>query len=193
MNKEFHKDVAKMGWDEVKRRQRQRLPLVSEWIELTQMQQGSRVMDIGCGPGVFVREYVKAVHPTGHIYVVEPSAEAIELMKEETNHASCVTSFCQNAEESLPLQATFDIVMVTAVLHHSDKPQEFLERIYEKVSDATKILVAEFDPEAKGEIGPPLKNRLSMERVRKDMQTAGFKILEEGKQNFEHYYFLATI
>lgn len=187
----FHKDLSHVGWEEVKKRQWQREPLVYEWIELAGMNHGSSVLDIGTGPGVFTLKYAYAVGDKGVIYALDQSKEALDLfLKEVKGKVNNILLFCRNAELSLDGVGKAEIVMITDVLHHADSPIDIIRNVYQHIDENGRVLIAEFDPESEGHIGPPLQNRMSKDEIKKLVLTVGFQVVKEGKQEYEHYYIL---
>jgi 2-polyprenyl-3-methyl-5-hydroxy-6-metoxy-1,4-benzoquinol methylase len=185
---EFHKDLSKLGWNEVKTRQLHRLPLVKEWLNLVSLTKAKRLLDIGPGAGVFLNEYASQMSSNGKIVAIEKSAEAISFINEVYKYSN-VSVICWDLE--LPLEediGTFDIVMLTDVLHHTENPEALLKNLQKYMTKETYILIAEFDPQAEGLIGPPLVNRISLSDMKVYVENSGFQIIKEGKQNFEHYY-----
>ncbi|SOC15223.1 methyltransferase family protein [Ureibacillus xyleni] len=119
----FHKDLSYVGWEEVKRRQLERVPLVDEWIKLVNMKKGETVLDIGTGPGVFTLQYANFVGEDGKIYALDQSKEALDFfLKEMGEKKNNIMPICRNAETSLDNVGNVDIVMITDVLHHADSP-----------------------------------------------------------------------
>ncbi len=188
----FFKDVSKLGWEEVKKRQSQRLPLVREWIKLTNMDTGSKILDIGPGPGVFLTEYMNRVGNEGEVYVLEKSEEAVSLLRQEFKNTKSLTIINGDAERNSEVMDLVDIVMVTDILHHTDAPERVLQNLYQNIKPKTRVLISEFDPNAKGLIGPPLQNRLKMKVVEQLVKQVGFEVIEKDHQEYEHYYIMAT-
>lgn len=187
----FFKDVSKLGWEEVKRRQSHRLPLVDQWVQLVNMQPGSKVLDIGPGPGVFLAEYVKRVGSEGEVYALEKSGDAVSLLRQEFANLKNVAIYHGDAEQCTDAMDLTDIVMITDILHHADLPERVLQNVYNHIKPATRVLIAEFDPEAEGQIGPPLQNRLRLQDVEQLAEQAGLEVIDRNRQEFEHYYILA--
>jgi len=187
----FKKDLSNLGWSEVKRRQVQRLPLVKDWIQLSQMTTGSHVIDVGPGPGVFTREYAITVGDKGKVYAIEKSPEAVEYLRRELDGLSNVEVYLADAEQDLDsILVVPDIVIISDVLHHTDSPGKILQGVYASVSGHSRVLVAEYDPTATGLMGPPLENRVNKESLIDIAEKAGFVIDKTGIQEYEHYYLL---
>jgi ubiquinone/menaquinone biosynthesis C-methylase UbiE len=187
---DFSKNLSHIGWDEVKRRQSERIPLVYEWIRFTGMEQGMSVLDIGTGPGVFTREYANAVGKQGLIYAIDKSAEALSYLLQDSQSQDNILTIHTDAELSLDSIGLVDIVMITDVLHHSDAPEAILKTAYHHLKQNGSVFIAEFDPLSKGQIGPPLQNRLYKDTIKTLSQSIGFRIVKEGQQAYEHYYIL---
>jgi ubiquinone/menaquinone biosynthesis C-methylase UbiE len=185
---EFNKDLSYLGWENVWDRQLQRLPLVKEWAAIVGLKKGSSLLDIGPGPGVFLNEYASIVGPEGEIIALEKSQAAIRFALRKMNHAN-VKLICLDAEKPFnDDKLCCNAITLTDVLHHADSPIAILKNVHNQATEETRILIAEFDPEAEGMIGPPLENRISRIDLKLIVAAAGFEVVSEGKQDFEHYY-----
>ncbi len=186
----FAKDLSFIGWDEVKRRQLDRLSLVPQWIELTNLSAGMTVMDIGPGPGVFTRKYATVVGKRGKVYSIEKSPLALEFLQNEVKNVDNVDVRLADAEHGLVDVPQPDVVFVTDVLHHTDSPRDVLENIFGLVHSTSKVLIAEYDPEGDGKTGPPLEHRLDAKHFIKWATDVGFSVESTSTQDYEHYYLL---
>jgi 16S rRNA C967 or C1407 C5-methylase (RsmB/RsmF family) len=81
----YRKDLSHITWDEVFARQVRRAGLVEEWMGALQLQPGSRVLDIGAGPGYVSLVLADRVGPDGLVYAVDRSAEALAYLKRLQN------------------------------------------------------------------------------------------------------------
>lgn len=186
----FRKDLSNIGWDEVKRRQLQRISLGADWIQFTGMGPGMQVIDIGPGPGVFTRQYATTVGESGRIFAIEKSPEASEYLRRELQGVDNVEILLGDAEQGLASSPTPDIVMISDVLHHTESPAKILQGVYSAVSSESKVLVAEFDPRADGTAGPPLADRIASEHLVEISMSIGFLVDKQGTQAHEHYFLL---
>jgi ubiquinone/menaquinone biosynthesis C-methylase UbiE len=189
----FEKDLSDADWDDVRRRQVARLDLTREWIALTGMRAGSRVLDIGPGPGEFTCEYAKVVGAAGRVYALEKAESAVAYLRRalEVRGLNNVVVLAGDAEEALDIDGDVDLVVITDVLHHVDRPQAVLHKVAGAMCCHTKVLIAEFDPDAEGVVGPPLEHRLAARQIKKLLDRAGLRILDEGRQAYEHYFVIA--
>ena len=189
----FEKDLSQADWDEIGRRQVGRIDLVREWIALTGMRAGSRVLDIGPGPGEFTCEYAKVVGAAGKVYALEKAESALARLRRALDGRGLgnVVVLAGDAEEAVETDGDVDLVMITDVLHHLDHPQAALRNVASVMRRHTRVLIAEFDPQAEGLIGPPLEHRLAARQIKGFLERAGLRTIAEGRQAFEHYFVIA--
>jgi ubiquinone/menaquinone biosynthesis C-methylase UbiE len=189
----FEKDLSHADWDEVGRRQVARIDLAREWITLTGMRAGSQVLDIGPGPGEFTCEYAKVVGAVGKVYALEKAESAVAYLRRAVDERRLgnVIVLVGDAGEAVNIDRGVDLVMITDVLHHVDRPQAVLHNVAGVMCRHTRVLIAEFDPEADGLMGPPLEHRLAAREVKRLLDCEGLRTIDEGRQAYEHYFMIA--
>ena len=189
----FQKDMTNADWDEVGRRQAGRIALAREWIALTGMRAGSRVLDIGAGPGEFTWEYAKVVGAAGRVYALEKAESALAYLRRALDRRGLgnVVVLAGDAEAAVDFDGDVDLVMITDVLHHLDRPRSALRNVAGVMRSHTRVLIAEFDPQAEGLIGPPLGHRLARQQIKRFLGREGLRTLAEGRQAYEHYFVIA--
>jgi len=96
---------------------------------------GDRVLDFGCGPGFFTREFAKRVGDTGRVYAVDLQEEMLKIAKgklESENLLSRVTTHqCMQDSIGLPseLNGTFDVAFAIFVVHEVPDPEKLFQEI----------------------------------------------------------------
>lgn len=98
---------------------------------------GKKIIDIGCGDGVFTKELVK-LNPK-FITGIDPNDAAIELAKKNLSHIKNI-EFQVLDVYSLPLIKKYDIAIIRGVLHHLDQVEKAIEII---CNIADEVVVAE--------------------------------------------------
>ncbi|MEI4830412.1 class I SAM-dependent methyltransferase [Bacillus sp. FJAT-53711] len=87
-----------------------------------------RVIDIGCGGGIYTKQL--AMMGAAEAVGFDFSNEMLEAAKENCAHIQNV-SFVQGDAHNLPFaDATFDIVISRAVIHHLEHIPQFLQEAY---------------------------------------------------------------
>jgi ubiquinone/menaquinone biosynthesis C-methylase UbiE len=79
---------------------------------------GDRVLDIGCGPGYFVRMLAETVGATGFAVGIDAAPEMIDYARRKARHLSNCRFESGSAEELPFPDASFDVVVSSLMLHH---------------------------------------------------------------------------
>jgi ubiquinone/menaquinone biosynthesis C-methylase UbiE len=96
---------------------------------------GSRVLDIGCGPGFFTREFAKRVGDTGTVIAVDVQEEMLRILRGRMEREGLMprikTHLCETDTLGLPteLNGTIDAAFAIFVVHEVPKPQRLFQEI----------------------------------------------------------------
>lgn len=96
---------------------------------------GSRVLDFGCGPGFFSREFARRVGEIGQVWCVDLQEEMLEILRSkmaaEELLARVRTHQCRPDTISLPpeLHGTFDTAFAIFVVHEVPDPGRLFREI----------------------------------------------------------------
>jgi SAM-dependent methyltransferase len=89
---------------------------------------GSNVIDFGCGPGFFTREFAKRVGDSGHVFSVELQEEMLRIVREKMAAEDLlprITTYrCEPDSINLSpdLMGTFDAAFTIFVVHEVPDP-----------------------------------------------------------------------
>ncbi len=134
-------------------------------------------------------QYANFIGEDGIIFALDQSKEALDLfLREIEEKKDNIIPIWRNAETSLNTVGNVDIVMITDVLHHADSPINIMRNVNKHINEDVRVLIAEFDTDSECQIGPPLQNRISKEEIKKLAKSVGFRVVKDGKQDYEHYY-----
>lgn len=177
-------------WAEVWARQERRASLAQTYWDLAGGRPGHRVADVGTGPGYFALRFAMLTGPTGHVHAVDASAEALAFLRgrlDPAHHAHVTTEVLDIERMPLP-DLHFHALFCTDVLHHADDVDAALRHL--RGSDA-RLVVAEFDPDGRGEMGPPLEMRIAPDRLLDALRRAGWTPGPAVPLEHEHYAIVA--
>ena len=96
---------------------------------------GSRVLDIGCGPGFFTREFARTVGETGTVIAVDLQEEMLRILREKMEREGLLprirTHRCAPDTLGLPpeLNGTVDAVFAIFVVHEVPDPRKLFREI----------------------------------------------------------------
>jgi 2-polyprenyl-3-methyl-5-hydroxy-6-metoxy-1,4-benzoquinol methylase len=164
-------------------RQTAKRHLAAVWAALAGLRPGMCVLDIGSGPGILAAEYAALADP-GLVYALEPRF-ALHVTRPN------LLPLRQDAVQKIVLPETPDLVFLTDVLHHAADPAAILSAVRAVCTAKTKILVAEYDPDGPGLVGPAKTRRIASATVRARLLAAGFAVGGEENSEDEHYAMLA--
>jgi len=97
---------------------------------------GSRILDIGCGPGFFTREFAKRAGVGGQVFAVDLQEEMLDILRKKLEPEGIMprirTHRCAPDSLRLPtdLNGTFDTAFAIFVVHEVPDP----ERLFREIS-----------------------------------------------------------
>jgi ubiquinone/menaquinone biosynthesis C-methylase UbiE len=150
------------------RRIRQEVPQVLGSIGLYT---GERVLEVGCGPGVYTVRAAPRLKPDGQLIAVDLQREMVERASERVREAGLdnVEFYVADAHQ-LPLEdASVDRAFLVGVLPEIPNPQGALSELYRVLRPRGILSISEgfFDPDY----------RFAFETIRQ-VQQAGFEWVE---------------
>jgi SAM-dependent methyltransferase len=110
-------------------------------VDLARVGPGDRVVDVGCGPGLFLR----AAAERGATAVgVDPSAQMRRLATRRTDRQRAAVTVVDGTAERLPLDdASATAAWAVASFHHWADPDAGLAELYRVLGPGGRFLVAE--------------------------------------------------
>jgi len=179
-------------WQHRWAQQEARGELVESWWALAGGRPGLRVLDVGTGAGNFALRYAHLTGPTGHVHAVDVDAAALAhlLVRADVVHHAHLTTERLDVEVSRPPDLRFDVAFITDMLHHAREPVAALRHVLE--TPVPLAVISEFDPDQPGNIGPPQSMRVAPDVVRGWLIKAGWEVVSEHAQAFEHHTFVAA-
>lgn len=172
-------------------RQEARAGLIARWLDALALRPGQVLLDIGCGPGLGSLMAAERIGPEGRVYAVDPDPQALSflLAKAEEWKASgrklAAIFALQAPGEQLHLPEPVHAALITHMLHHAHDAAAVLRAAHASLRPEGRAVVAEFDPAAPGQIGPPVSERISAETLKEWLEAVGFEVertVAEGEQ-----------
>jgi ubiquinone/menaquinone biosynthesis C-methylase UbiE len=96
---------------------------------------GSRVLDFGCGPGFFTREFAKRVGDTGMVIAVDLQEKMLQILKKKLEPEALMSRIKthQSAPDSLGLSPEYDgridVAFAIFVVHEVPDPAKLFREI----------------------------------------------------------------
>ncbi|MCU0630902.1 MAG: class I SAM-dependent methyltransferase [Methanoregulaceae archaeon] len=99
------------------------------------VQPGNRVLDFGCGPGFFTREFAKRVGENGQVLSVDLQEEMLNILREKLGPEGLLPRIrihrCEpdSINLSANLNGTFDAAFAIFVVHEVPDPVQLFREI----------------------------------------------------------------
>ncbi|MDI6716536.1 MAG: class I SAM-dependent methyltransferase [Actinomycetota bacterium] len=134
---------------------------------------GIVVADLGAGTGYLSIPLAKHIGERGTVYAIDINPEMIAILNERSTGLSNL-KVIKSEENSFPIpDGLVDASYMIAVFHELDDPTKFLLEIRRVSKPIHRIIVIDWN-QVKGEMGPPLEERIPEEEVIKFFKNWGY-------------------
>jgi ubiquinone/menaquinone biosynthesis C-methylase UbiE len=193
MQEPFRKDLSHLSWDQVYARQALRAELIRDWLDALRLKSGDRVLEIGAGPGYVSFALADRVGPTGIVYALDRSADALAYLArlQSERGVGQIQRIVGDAATLDPAGVQAGSALITMVLHHADEPAAILRNVARCLPPGAPAVIGEFHPEGPCSIGPPRDSRLSPEQIEGWCEQAGLAMAGYRRQTPEYYLLIA--
>lgn len=146
-------------------------------IELLELQQGDRVLDIGCGTGRLAALALKRIEASGQIVGIDPAAERIELAR--AVYAPQIEFRVGRGEDLSDFRAaTFDAVYMNSTFEWIEDKSRALAEVHRVLKPRGRIGIATTVRDRRNELGRLV--RQAYRRVRYGAKIAEDRSAEHG-------------
>jgi SAM-dependent methyltransferase len=135
------------------------------------------VADIGAGTGYFA---VRLAHmlPRGRVYGVDTEAAMVKHLAERARREglkNVVAVAGKPADPQLPEKT--DLILFVDVYHHVENRERYFRDLGGALRPGGRVAIIDFRMDSP--VGPPKKARIEPERVKSEMQRAGYGLAQE--------------
>ena len=154
-------------------------------LEALDIQPGLVILDAGCGNGYMSKEFSRLVGAEGKVYALDPHAESIKTLREETEGTNIEALEADITTTTRLEESSFDLIYLSTVIHgfSQDQMDGFRKEIQRLLKPNGRLAVVEIN---KGEtsFGPPQAIRYSPEELRSSIPLTPVSTVEIGP----HFY-----
>ncbi|MGZ5121778.1 MAG: class I SAM-dependent methyltransferase [Burkholderiales bacterium] len=148
-----------------------------EVIQALGLKPDAIVADIGAGTGYFAVRLAHMV-PDGRVYAVDTEPDMVKHLAEraKANGVNNLTAVAGKADDArIPEKA--DVLLLVDVYHHIDKRETYFRKLGDSLKPSGRVAIIDFTPESP--MGPPKSMRVTAGRVKSELKTAGYDLVQE--------------
>lgn len=163
-------------------------------VQALQLRDGQCIADIGCGTGLFIPLFHRAVAPGGKVYAVDIAPRLLDFVQQrvdELGSKDVEVVRCEVDNVQLPA-GSIDVAFVCDTYHHFEYPQATLQSLRFALRPGGLLVVIDFDRiPGKSREWVLDHVRASKEEFRREIEQAGFVFLDEPvMEGFQENYML---
>jgi len=149
----------------------------AEVISALKLAPDARIADIGSGTGYFAVRLARAA-PQGHVYGADIGADMVRFLNARAAKEKLANLSSHQAADADPkLPAPVDLALLVDTYHHIGKRTDYFSRLRGSLRPGGRVAIIDFRLDSPG--GPPVEHRIAAERVRLEMEQAGYRLLEQ--------------
>jgi len=159
-----------------------------EILALLGLKDDSVIVEIGPGTGYFTIRLAQKVK-RGKIIAVESSPQMVEYLKRRVEGLDITNvEILVPENEGLPhIGEKADLLFCVDVYHHIPDRVSYFSDLKKSLKSTGKLVI--IDRPADAPVGPPLEHRISPESVHKEMNKAGFQLIQQFDLLLPYQYF----
>ena len=167
-------------------------PARDEWqkpdavIAKLKLTEKMRVADLGSGTGYFAVRLARAL-PGGFVYGIDTERDMVRYLNEraarEGLSKNLKSSLGTNVDAQLP--EAVDLVLLVNTYHHIQNRIRYFKRLSLKLNERGRVAIVDFK-EGELPFGPPPGMRVAPKEVVKEMEAAGFRLIESDEKTLPY-------
>ncbi len=159
----------------------------NEVISLMNIKNGNYIADIGAGTGYFTRRFARAVGINGKAigFDIEPSM--VKYMKRDANKLGLKNYEAVLVNANSPnLGRAFNIIFMCNTYHHITNRVDYFKRLKLFLNKNGRLVIVDFMKKSLP-VGPPLDYKLSRAYVEKELNKAGYRLINHKELTYQYY------
>ena len=159
--------------------------------------QGSVILDLACGKGLYSLFLSQLAGPSGLVYAADLWEEGLEMLAQQAleNKGADIATIKADATKEIEIEAhSLDLCLMATVLHdfkEMDAAQTVLKQVLTLLKPGGCLAVIEFK-KMDGPPGPPAHIRLTREETEKECTQLGFKKIDTADMGEYNYMITFT-
>jgi ubiquinone/menaquinone biosynthesis C-methylase UbiE len=157
-------------------------------VSLSGARPGMRILDVGCGPGVFTIPLARAVGSTGRVDAADILPEMVAACRARAAAAGVTNvEVALSTENSIPFpDGCADLVLACHLLHELHDPPLFFAELRRLLAPDGRLVVVDWEKIETG-IGPPVDKRVTAEEAAALLEANGFVVESRAPVTWANY------
>ncbi len=148
-----------------------------EVIQALKLKPDAIIADIGAGTGYFAMRFAHMT-PNGKVYGIDTEPDMVKYLSARAKRENLNNLIAIAAEPGNPrLPEKADLIILVDVYHHIDKREAYFRQLQQSLKPEGRLAIIDFRMESPE--GPPPAARIAPDRVKKEMQSAGYTPAQE--------------
>jgi SAM-dependent methyltransferase len=148
-----------------------------EVIEALRLNPDAVIADIGAGTGYFSVRFARMV-PKGKVYGVDTEADMVKHLSERAKREGLKNLRTVTGKPDDPrLPEKADLIILVDVYHHIEGRERYFRRLQDTLRPGGRVAIIDFRLDAPD--GPPRSARIPPERVKTELKSAGYALVQE--------------
>lgn len=159
-------------------------------VAAAKVKPGMSVADIGAGTGLFTRLFADAVGPEGKVYAVDIADSFLKHIDKTSADRGFrnVSTILATADSSNLAEGSVDVAFICDTYHHFEFPEKTMSSIHRALRPGGRVVAVDFHRiEGVSSEWVMSHVRAGQEVFRREIESAGFQLLEEPKLLKENY------
>ena len=159
-----------------------------EVIQALKLKPDAIVADIGAGTGYFAVRFAHMLQK-GRVFGVDSEPSMVKYLNERAKRENLANLIAVAAEPGNPrLPEKADLIILVDVYHHIDKREQYFRQLQQSLRPEGRVAVIDFKMDSPE--GPPPSARIVPDRVKKEMQSAGYALTQEHRFLPNQYFLI---
>ena len=148
-----------------------------EVIQALALKPDALVADIGAGTGYFSVRLAHSV-PQGRVYAVDTEPDMVKHLAERAKRDGLTNLTPVSAQPADPkLPEKVDLVLLVDVYHHVENRERYFKALSNWLKADGRVAIIDFRVNSTS--GPPKSARIAPERVKAELKSAGYTLVQE--------------
>jgi SAM-dependent methyltransferase len=147
-----------------------------EILDVLHLQHTSLVADIGAGTGYFSVRIAKRI-PEGKIFAADIEPDMVRYLGERARREHLINLVpVQASADAVNLPEPVDVALVVDTYHHIGNRTQYFAKLKSSLRPGGRLVIVDFRADSPN--GPPVRHRISLERVTQEFMAAGYALVD---------------